>query len=315
MPRTGDVKVRGMNAETESPPSFVARMAIDGAQARAAAEALSECLDPADTAVSAFESAPGQWQLELHLAQAPDLEALRALVATVTGAAAAAAMTLAPVAKRDWVKASLAGLKPVQAGRFLLHGAHHRNALPARAITIEIEAALAFGTGHHGTTRGCLLALDRILRAHRPQRVLDVGTGTGVLAIAAAKALRRPVLASDIDPTSVKVARANARANGVGAFVSVLRAAGLAGKTFRRRGPYPLAFANILLLPLVRLADPLSRRIAPGGFLVLSGLLRPQANAALSAYRMQGLYLVARIDLDEWSTLILRRPVRGRPAK
>jgi ribosomal protein L11 methyltransferase len=159
------------------------------------------------------------------------------------------------------------------------------------------------------------LALDRILRAHRPQRVLDVGTGTGVLAIAAAKALRRPVLASDIDPTSVKVARANARANGVGAFVSVLRAAGLAGKTFRRRGPYPLAFANILLLPLVRLADPLSRRIAPGGFLVLSGLLRPQANAALSAYRMQGLCLAARIDLDEWSTLILRRPVRGRPTK
>jgi ribosomal protein L11 methyltransferase len=301
-----------MNAENESPASFVARLSIEGARARTAAETLSECLDPADSAVAAFESAPDEWQLELHLAQAPDLEDLRALVARVAGEDAAAGMTLAPVEKRDWVKASLEALKPVRAGRFLLHGAHHRGALPARAVRIEIEAALAFGTGHHGTTRGCLLALDRILRARRPRRLLDVGTGTGVLAIAAAKAARRNVLASDIDAVAVRVALANAQKNGVGRFVSLVRAAGLAGDAFRRRGPYDLAFANILLLPLLRLAVPLARQMAPGGTLVLSGLLRGQANAALAAYRMQGLYLARRIDLDEWSTLVLRRPAWSR---
>ena len=152
------------------------------------------------------------------------------------------------------------------AGRFTVHGAHDRTGVAANRIGIEIEAALAFGTGHHGTTRGCLLALDRIVkeRGRRRLRVLDIGTGTGVLAIAAAKALRAPVLASDIDAEAVRIARDNARLNGVAPLVQCLHAAGLASPRFRARAPFDLVFANILLAPLTRLARPMRRVLAPG---------------------------------------------------
>ena len=142
---------------------------------------------------------------------------MRALVALAAGAEAANALVFETVTAKDWVKAGLDGLPPVDAGRFVVHGAHDRTAVAANRIGIEIEAALAFGTGHHGTTRGCLLALDGIVKARRPRNILDIGTGTGVLAIAAARALRRPVLASDIDPEAVGIARANARRNRAGA--------------------------------------------------------------------------------------------------
>src|SRR5262249_32368698 len=164
----------------------------------------------------------------------------------------------------------------------------------------------AFGTGHHGTTRGCLLALDALTkRGPRHLRVLDIGTGTGVLAIAAAKALRRPVLASDIDRRAVETARANARANQAGALVRVVHASGLADH--RLRGPFDLVFANILLSPLKRLAAPIARVLAPDAHVVLSGLLVSQRSAALAAYRAQGLALVAQVPLDEWITLVLAR--------
>jgi ribosomal protein L11 methyltransferase len=242
---------------------------------------------------------------------------------------------LETVAARDWVAASLAGLKPVAAGRFLVHGAHDRARVPAHRIGIEIEAALAFGTGHHGTTRGCLLALDAWLKrrrhrlapsltsgsalARRPgralprkrgrgkTRVLDIGTGTGVLAIAAAKALHARVTASDIDRCAVEVARANARANAAGPLVDVVHAGGLAARRLRERGPFDLVLANILLPPLRRLAAPIARALAPGGHVILSGLLATQAPAAIAAYRMQGLELEASIPLDEWITLMLVR--------
>jgi ribosomal protein L11 methyltransferase len=223
-------------------------------------------------------------------------------------------------------------LKPVAAGRFRVHGAHDRARVPAHRIGIEIEAALAFGTGHHGTTRGCLLALDAWLRrrrsrlapfpapgsalARRPGRalprkrgrvkVLDIGTGTGVLAIAAAKALRARVIASDIDRRAVEVARANARANAAGPLVNVVHAGGLAAR-LRERGPFDLVLANILLPPLRRLAAPIAHALAPGGHVILSGLLATQAPAAIAAYRMQGLELEASIPLDEWITLMLVR--------
>jgi ribosomal protein L11 methyltransferase len=157
----------------------------------------------------------------------------------------------------------LADLKPVTAGRFTVHGAHDRPHVTANRISIEIEAALAFGTGHHGTTRGCLLALDRIVKRASPRRVLDVGTGTGVLAIAAAKALRVPVLASDIDPEAVRIAHENARLNGIAPLVQCLHAAGLAAPPFRTRAPFDLVFANILLAPLKRLAGPMRPLLAP----------------------------------------------------
>jgi ribosomal protein L11 methyltransferase len=201
--------------------------------------------------------------------------------------------------------------------------------VPPHRIGIEIEAALAFGTGHHGTTRGCLLALDawlkrrRLRLAHSPTlprkpgrvKILDIGTGTGVLAIAAAKALRAQVIASDIDPCAVAVARANAQANAAGALVEVVHAGGLTARRLRERGPFDLVFANILLPPLRRLAAPIARALAPGGRVILSGLLIPQAAAAIAAYRMQGLELEASVPLDEWITLsLVRRRPRNRPA-
>ncbi len=195
--------------------------------------------------------------------------------------------TLAPT---DWVRKGLEALEPVEAGRFAVHGAHDAGRVRANRIGVKIEAALAFGTGHHGTTRGCLLALDRIAkkqtrrrsigatgRRRRKSSVLDIGTGTGVLALAAAKALRRPVLASDIDARAVKIARENAQINGMASYVEVIHAAGLGARKFRQRAPFALIFANILLQPLQELATPMARLVAPNGEIVLSGLLSAQA--------------------------------------
>jgi ribosomal protein L11 methyltransferase len=281
----------------------MARLVGDEATARRVANLLSESLEGAETAIAVFEEGDGRWAVEVHFEAPPDETALRALVGSVTGAA----LAFETVAAKDWVAASLANLKPVMAGRFTVHGAHDRAQVAPNRIDIEIEAALAFGTGHHGTTRGCLLALDRIVKGFRPGRVLDIGTGTGVLAIAAAKALRAPVLASDIDPEAVRIARENARLNGCAALVQGVHAAGLSAAQFRARGPFDLVFANILLAPLTRLAAPMQRVLAPGARVILSGLLAAQENAALAAYRPHGLTLVRRISLGEWVTLILAR--------
>jgi ribosomal protein L11 methyltransferase len=202
------------------------------------------------------------------------------------------------------VKASLEGLAPVRAGRFVVHGAHDRARVPANRIGIEIEAGLAFGTGHHESTRGCLLALDLIVRACRSRKILDIGTGTGVLAIAAARSLHRPVLASDIDRQSVHVARGNVSRNRARAEVTILHAAGLG----RIQGGYDLVFANILLEPLRRLATPMARVTAARGLIVLSGLLSAHASVLLVAYRSRGFVLVRRIVMGGWTTLVMRRP-------
>jgi ribosomal protein L11 methyltransferase len=304
-----------MPSTPETSVTAVARLDCDSATARRLVDALAETFDAADAAAAAFERPDGGWSFAAHFAEAPDEASLRALVGAVAGEAAARALVLETVAARDWVAASLAGLKPVAAGRFLVHGAHDRARVPAHRIGIEIEAALAFGTGHHATTRGCLLALDGWLKQRssnamvpRKQRrvtILDIGTGTGVLAIAAAKALRARVLASDIDRGAVEVARANARANAAGTLVEVVHAGGLTARRLRERGPFDLVLANILLSPLRRLAAPIAGVLAPGGHVILSGLLATQAPAAIAAYRMQGLELAARIPLDEWITLML----------
>ena len=281
----------------------VARLVCDEATAKRLADSLSEHLDLAETAVAAFEGIDGRWNVEIHFEQAPDEAAIRRLIGDAGGPADVMFET---IAARDWVAASLAGLKPVAAGRFTVHGAHDRVHVTANRIGIEIEAALAFGTGHHGTTRGCLLALDGIVKRAFPRRVLDIGTGTGVLAIAAAKALRVPVLASDIDPEAVRIARENARLNGIAPFLEYLHAAGLGAPRFRTRAPFDLVFANILLPPLKRLAGPMRPLLAPRAHVVLSGLLAAQEQAALAAYRPHGLTLVRRIPLGEWVTLVLR---------
>jgi ribosomal protein L11 methyltransferase len=308
-----------MPSSADNSLTTVARLDCDGATARRVADAIAETFD-ADSAVAAFEDANGQWTVEAHFAQLPDETTLREVVAEVTTAALARALVIEAVAARDWVAASLAGLKPVAAGRFLVHGAHDRARIAVNRVGIEIEAALAFGTGHHGTTQGCLLALDRFLKCHkRRARVLDIGTGTGVLAIAAARALRRRVIANDIDRGAVDVARANARTNAVAPLVEVIHAGGLSVRRLRARQPYDLVLANILLQPLKRLAAPIAGVLAPNACVVVSGLLLGQASAAIAAYRAQGLVLAAHDAIGEWATLVFRRggrfAVRNRSAR
>jgi ribosomal protein L11 methyltransferase len=289
----------------------VARLTCDEPTARRLAAYLGEIFGADDTACAAFEDDRGQWQVAIHFRDPPDEGGLRAQVALVAGENAAAALRIEPVAAADWVKQSLAGLPPVRAGRFLVHGAHDRARIRPNDISIEIEAALAFGTGHHGTTRGCLLALDDLAKRRRPARVLDLGTGSGVLAIAAAKMLRARVTASDIDRVAVDAAHGNARLNRAGAAIAFARAAGVNARAIAAAKPYDLIFANILLGPLLRLAVPLSRLAAPSGRIVLSGLLPGHANAVLAIYRAQGLMLERRIRLEGWVTLVLKRPLHA----
>ncbi|MDQ2954196.1 MAG: 50S ribosomal protein L11 methyltransferase [Pseudomonadota bacterium] len=352
---SGDIRrMRGRKsapAAAAASPSMVARLDTDQATARRLADIIAEILDPEGVAVAAYETPKG-WVLNVHFASAADPDALRRLVAREAGTRAAKKLVFQKLAAADWVKASLQGLQPVEAGRFVIHGAHARARIPVNRIAIEIEAALAFGTGHHGTTHGCLLALDALIkrrkskpvipgRPERPDResragfraragachrvgpsgpdplgtprndaranILDIGTGSGVLAIAAARALRSRVLASDIDATALRIARGNIRRNRCGALIETLAAAGIAARRFRQRAPYDLVFANILLGPLQRMAAPIARLLAPGGVAILSGLLPKQANAVIAACRAQSLSLERRIVLDNWVTLVMRR--------
>jgi ribosomal protein L11 methyltransferase len=296
----------------------VARLACDEPTARRLATTLAEIFGGEDTVCAAFEDDGGQWQMAIHFRDPPDEAALRTQVARVAGDKAAAALALKPVAPADWVARSLAGLAPVRAGRFIVHGAHDRARVRTNDISIEIEAALAFGTGHHGTTRGCLLALDRLVKQQRhspvpppargrDKKVLDIGTGSGVLAVAATKILRTHVIGSDIDRVAVEAARANARLNCVASRITFVRAAGTRAHAIKAGAPYNLILANILLAPLMRLAVPMRALAGPRARIVLSGLLPAHANAALAIYRAQGFVLERRLPLDGWVTLILRR--------
>lgn len=290
--------------------SYVVRLATDAAGARALADRLAESLDGADAACAAFARPNGRWQVDLHFRMRPALRPLRALIALAGGERLARSIRVARLAPRDWVRSSLVDLVPVRAGRFVVHGAHDRSRVPLHAVAIEIEAATAFGTGHHGTTRGCLVALDALARRTRPRRVLDLGTGTGVLAIAAAKVWHVPVLASDIDQRAVAVARTNVRLNRASPTVTVAQAAGLNSPRIAARAPYDLVLANILLAPLKRLAAPIARHLRPNGRVVLSGILATQAAAAISAYRSQGFVVERALVLDGWTTLVMRGPRR-----
>jgi ribosomal protein L11 methyltransferase len=288
----------------------MARFTAPAAAAQAIAGTLGELIDPERAAVAAFEMAQG-WAVEIHFQDPSDENLIRALVREICGPDAGTDLTFHTIEEHDWVKASLEGLRPVPAGRFVIHGAHDRARIRPNALGIEIEAALAFGTGHHGTTRGCLLAIDLLARRGRPQRILDVGTGTGVLAIAAARRFRRRVFASDIDPAAVAVARGNARLNRVSGLYRAITARGLGAHDFRVEGPFDLVLANILLKPLTLMARPAARLMAPGGLMVLSGLLPEHAAAAIAAYRLQGLVLWNRIPCDGWVTLIMKRQRPG----
>jgi len=291
-----------------APATHRATFALPNEQfARHIADFLTESLVQGDAAVAAFEGANGSWGIAVHFTQAPDEGAIRELVALSAGQEIARAIRFDTVAPKDWVKATLSELVPVHAGRFIVHGRHDRARVPPNKLAIEIEAALAFGTGHHGTTRGCLLLLDHVLKSDRPRRLLDLGSGTGVLAIAAAKALHRKVLASDIDPASVKVAAENARLNGVGDLVETIQATGFSAPQFSRHAPFDLVLANILANPLRWLATPMAAHLSHRRHLILSGLLLPQASAVIAAYRARGLVLRRHIRLEGWSSLLMRK--------
>jgi ribosomal protein L11 methyltransferase len=209
------------------------------------------------------------------------------------------------LADADWLAMALSGLPPVRAGRFFVYGLHDRGRAPPNAVNLRIEAGAAFGTGHHGTTVGCLLAYDALLKRRRFPRVLDVGAGTGVLAIAAALTGARVTVGTDIDPVSVRIARENARVNRAGC--RFVLANGLSHRAVDAQAPYDLAFANILAPPLVRLSRDIRGALKPGGLAILSGLLRAQVRFVLAAYLARGFRLERRIGRDAWATLILRR--------
>jgi ribosomal protein L11 methyltransferase len=218
------------------------------------------------------------------------------------------------LAARDWVAENQLAFPPQRIGRFFIYGSHYRDKVPPGAIGIAVDAATAFGTGEHPSTRGCLQALERLGRRHRFRRALDVGTGTGILSIAAAKLFRRRMLAGDIDQGAVDVARQNAGRNGVAGLVRTRRAAGYRNRQFKKSA-YDLVLSNILARPLAVMAADLARALAPGGRAVLSGLLLRQERIVLAPHRGCGIVLERRIVIDGWSTLVMRRPASGTRAQ
>jgi ribosomal protein L11 methyltransferase len=286
----------------------IAKYLLTEAQANALAAATD-----LDETLSALPVGTGEankgWQFTLYLSGADDageIAALKALAGKTLGGKLDAP-TVETLPDTDWVAKSLEGLAPVRAARFVVHGSHDRLKRHANEIGIEIEAGEAFGTGHHGTTAGCLMAIDRVARSRPVRSALDIGTGSGVLAIAIAKATKARVLASDIDPVATRVARENVKLNGVASHVTTVTAGDLKSALFRSAGPFDLIVANILAGPLIALAPSIARHLAPGGTLILSGLIPEQRARILAAYRGLGLGLMRSSVLNDWLTLTFRR--------
>ncbi|MCH1456853.1 50S ribosomal protein L11 methyltransferase [Planktomarina temperata] len=274
-------------------------------QAEALGEAL-EALEPAPTGVGVFEVEDGKgiWEVGGYFLDAPDDIDL----ALLSAAFGAGPFVVSEVPDQDWVAKVRRELPPVEAGRFFVYGSHDAALLPEGRIGLLIEAAMAFGTGHHGTTLGCLRAYDRLLDdGQRFDNVLDLGCGTAVLAMSAARMGAAHVLASDIDPVAVEVALANVKANGLVGRVACVESIGFDSPVLRAGAPFDLIFANILKGPLIELAPDMAAHLAPGGRAILSGLLVEQADEIVEVYQGQGLALETREDLGEWSALTLRR--------
>ena len=274
-------------------------------QAEALGEALEE-LEPAPTGVGVFEVEDGKgiWEVGGYFLDAPDDIDL----ALLSAAFGAGPFVVSEVPDQDWVAKVRRELPPVEAGRFFVYGSHDAALLPEGRIGLLIEAAMAFGTGHHGTTLGCLRAYDRLLNdAQRFDNVLDLGCGTAVLAMSAARMGAASVLASDIDPVAVEVALANVQANGLEGRVGCVESIGFDSPVVQAGAPFDLIFANILKGPLIELAPDMAAHLASGGLAILSGLLIEQAEEIVEVYQAQGFDLQTREDLGEWSALTLRR--------
>lgn len=275
-------------------------------QAYALVDAVMEREDLALTASAHEDEETGDWYFEATCDHPPDLESFSELARQVLGGAIE--FSVEPIDPEvNWVAKSLEGLAPVVAGGFYVYGSHETRPVPVGLTALRIDAAQAFGTGHHETTTGCLEAIDMVLKRKRPRFLLDVGTGTGVLAIALAKRLRRPMIATDIDPVAVKTARENAWANDVGRLIFPVEATGLDHRTITDNAPYDLVVANILAGPLTTLAPAMRRVSAPGAAIILSGILEHQAVRVVNAYGRQGMILRQRLQRKDWTTLILEK--------
>lgn len=273
------------------------------AEAEAAASAIDSdpMLEGATYSILEEDEDHDVWRIDAFPTTAEEADGLMAKLAGFTGLKT----VKEKLADADWLAMSLSGLPPVRAGRFFVYGAHDRGRAPPNAVNLRIEAGAAFGTGHHGTTVGCLYAYDALLKARPFERVLDVGAGTGVLAIAAARTGSKRAVGTDIDRPSVRIARENAKLNQADA--RFVHASGLGHTSVRQAAPYDLVFANILAPPLVALAQDIRGALKPGGYAILSGLLRTQQRRVLAAYLSRGFRLEKRLHRDAWATLVLRR--------
>nr|WP_319388450.1 50S ribosomal protein L11 methyltransferase [uncultured Cohaesibacter sp.] len=276
---------------------------------QAAADHLQKVFEEDGFAISNFEvdEDRGVWALSLYPSDEQMSDVYRTTLAELSALSMALPLRTEELADIDWVTKSLEGLVPVEAGRFIIHGSHDRGLDTKGRIPVQINAGQAFGTGHHGTTAGCLKVLSEELRRFHPLRLLDLGTGSAVLAIALAKLLKQEIVATDIDPISIETANENIRINEVQPFVTTAVAAGFSHQIFAKKGPFDLIVANILAGPLCKMAPDLSKHIARGGRVILSGLLPHQRARVLAAYRLQGLRHVRTIKEDGWLVLVLER--------
>ncbi|MCE1236840.1 MAG: 50S ribosomal protein L11 methyltransferase [Hyphomicrobiales bacterium] len=290
-------------------PAVQVRLVAEGAESERLERLLGDAFELEGWPVTREETVPYSevWSVDTLVLDAEDEEEAAAFVRDALGDDAVRFELTTTVLDLDanWIAMSEEIRHPVEAGRFFVHGSHDRHRRPPSGVSIEIDAEMAFGTGHHATTWCCLVALDRLLKTRRFERPLDLGTGTAVLAIAIARVLRVPVVATDIDPVAVAIAADNARLNGVGREVRAIVADGMKARLLEQEGPWDLVVANILARPLTRLAFPVAAQLARRSVVVLSGLRTVERSLVLSAWRMQGLRLAFEIERDGWLALVL----------
>ncbi len=274
---------------------------------RALAEAAAEALDAdpmlegATYSILEEDEDKGVWRIDAFPTSQEEEDGVRDSLVASGGLT----VIVEPLADADWLAMALSGLPPVREGRFFVYGLHDKGRAPVSAVKLRIEAGAAFGTGHHGTTAGCLKVYDDLLKSRRFDRVLDVGCGTGVLAIAAARTGSKVAVGTDIDGPSVRIANENARENAANA--RFVHASGLNHRLVRQDGPYDLVFANILAPPLVALSHDIKLALKPGGIAILSGLLRTQERRVKAAYLSKGFRVMRSLHRDAWATLVLQR--------
>lgn len=267
------------------------------------------CLEPLCESLSVFVVEEDRiLRVEGITPEEPDPALLRAALAAAFPGGNAPEPAVAAIPPRDWLKENIVHFPPLRLGRFFIHGSHFEGEPPLGTLPLWLDAATAFGSGEHGSTAGCLQALQDLARAARPAVALDLGCGSGILAIALAKLFRIPVVATDIDPEAVRVAALNALQNDVGHLITAVTAKGYASPVVRAAAPYDIIMENILARPIRRLSKDLARHLAPGGYAVLAGLVVRDAPLVITAHRRQGLKLVRHITINGWRTLVFRKP-------